>query len=144
MSQLTLLLLLLITAAPLGCSPEVIKSIRLQEFTRGTQRSIEVDAEKTVVIINEAEETTKTDPVVWKELKGQILDLPLTALDKVTVLSKKHQFDGALAASLTITTPDSTYTSPTFDHNAPPAELKAIVDRLYQQVPAAMRERFGQ
>ncbi len=143
MPLFALFILLLFQVVPLSCSPEAIKSIRLEEFTRGTQRSIEVDAEKTIVRVNDDQETLTTDAKVWNELRKQIQDLPLGKLDKVPVLSKKHQFDGALAASLTITTSDSTFTSPTFDHNAPPAELESIVDCLYRQIPAKMQERFG-
>ncbi len=120
-----------------------VKSIRLEEFTRGTQRSIEVDAENTTVRLNDAEETVKTDAKVWKKLREQIQHLPLEKLDKVLVTSKAHQVDGALAATLSVATADSTYRSPTFDHNAPPAELREIVDCLYRQIPAGMRAEFG-
>ena len=143
MAQLPLLLLALIFAAVFLRSPEPIQSIRLEEFTRGTQRSIEVDAEKTTVRLNDAEKTVKTDAKVWKKLQGQIQNLPLEKLDAVVVTSKKHQFDGALAATLSVTAADSTYRSPTFDHNAPPAELEAIIDCLYRQIPAEMRAGFG-
>jgi len=124
-------------------NPDSIKSIRLEEFTRGTQRSIEINAEKTVVRLNDAEETVKTDPKVWKKLRAQIQHLPLEKLDKVVVTSKKHQVDGALAATLSVVKSDSTYRSPTFDHNAPPAELAAIIDCLYRQIPAGMQAGFG-
>ena len=124
-------------------SPETIKGIRLEEFTRGTQRSIEVDAKQTTVRLNDAEETVKTDGKVWKKLQRQVGKLPLKNLDKVPILSKQHQVDAALHATLTVTTSDTAYTSPTFDHNAPPAEFKDVVDCLYRQVPAEMREGFG-
>ncbi len=127
----------------LNNNPDLIQSIRLEEFTRGTQRSIEIDAEKTIVRLNDAEETVKTDAKVWKKLQGQIQNLPLENLDKVIVTSKKHQFDGALAATLSVATNDSTYRSPTFDHNAPPVELETVIDCLYRQIPAEMRAGFG-
>ncbi|WP_373511821.1 hypothetical protein, partial [Persicitalea sp.] len=85
----------------------------------------------------------KTDEKVWKKLQEQVRELPLKSLNEVPVLSKKHQVDAALAATLTIATADSTYISPTFDHNAPPAEFEKIVDCLYRQIPAGMRENFG-
>ncbi|WP_373513717.1 hypothetical protein, partial [Persicitalea sp.] len=92
-----LLLLSLLSAS----SPEPIKRIRLEEFTRGTQRSIEVDAEKTTVRMNDAETVAKTDEKVWKKLQEQVRELPLKSLNEVPVLSKKHQVDAALAATLT-------------------------------------------
>ena len=122
---------------------EPILSIRLEEFTRGTQRSIEVNAEKTIVRLNDAEETMKTDAKFWKKLREQVQQLPLEKLDKVLVISKKHQVDAALAATLSVVTDDSTYRSPTFDHNAPPAELAAVIDCLYRQIPAGMQAGFG-
>lgn len=143
MPQLPFVLATLIFATVFLRSPGPIESIRLEEFTRGTQRSIEINAEKTIVRLNDAEETAKTDPKVWKKLREKIQGLSLEKLDKVVVTSKAHQVDGALAAKLSVATTDSTYNSPTFDHNAPPNELAAIVDCLYRQIPAGMRAGFG-
>ena len=119
-----------------------VESILLTEFTRGTQRSIEVSRTQTKVRLNDTEETTPTPAEIWQELTLQVTDLPYPTLAKIPIISKKHQVDAALHANLTVVTSDSTYTSDTFDHNAPPEQLQAIVDGLYRQIPASMREQF--
>lgn len=51
-------------------------------------------------------------------------------LEDIQVPSKKHQYDGALAATLTVKVADQLYTTPTFDHGNPPAEVKGLVDEM--------------
>lgn len=119
-----------------------VTSILLTEFTRGTQRSIEVTPTQTTVRINDTEETAPTPAEAWQSLTRQLAELPLPTLAEIPILSKKHQVDAALHATLTVVAHDSTYTSDTFDHNAPPAQLQPIVDSLYRQIPASLRERF--
>ena len=144
MPHFALLLLLLTKATLIGCSSEPVESIRLEEFTRGTQRSIEINSRQTTVRLNDTEETKKTDAKVWQKLLQLTQKLPPEKLDKVPILSKKHQVDAALAATLAVVTPDTTYISPTFDHNAPPDEFREIVDCLYRQVSGSIAESFGQ
>lgn len=50
-------------------------------------------------------------------------------LENLEVPSKKHQYDGALAATLMVKSGD-TITTPTFDHGNPPAEIKVLVDEI--------------
>lgn len=119
-----------------------IKNILLNEFTRGTNRSIEVTPTHTMVRVNDTEETAPTPAETWQSLAKQVADLPAANLPKIAVLSKKHQVDAALHATLTVQASDSTYTSETFDHNAPPEQLRVLVDSLYRQIPATLRERF--
>jgi hypothetical protein len=121
-----------------------LKSILLNEFTRGTDRSIRVTPTQTTVRINDTEETDPTPAETWQSLTQQVAGLPVADLSKIPVLSKKHQVDAALHATLTIAAGDSTYTSDTFDHNAPPEQLRTLVDSLYRRVPASLRERFQQ
>lgn len=119
-----------------------IQNILLTEFTRGTNRSIEVTSTQTTVRVNDTQETAPTPAETWQSLAQQVADLPVKSLPEIPVLSKKHQVDAALHATLTIVASDSTYTSDTFDHNAPPEQLRALVDSLYRQIPASLRERF--
>jgi len=58
--------------------------------------------------------------------------LKLDGFETLEPPTKKHQFDGALAASLKITVDGKTYTTPTFDHGNPPAEIKALVDKIVE------------
>jgi len=46
--------------------------------------------------------------------------------------SKKHQFDGALGATLQITRNDIVYSSSTFDHGNPPSEIKDLVNKIIE------------
>lgn len=56
--------------------------------------------------------------------------LNLDSLETLEVPSKKHQFDGALAATLKITVDGKEYTTQTFDHGNPPAEIKTLVNKI--------------
>ena len=122
---------------------DTIESITLTEFTRGTNRRIEVSPTQTTVRVNDTEETAPTPAETWQALTRQVLNLPLPAMAKIPILSKKHQVDAALHATLTVVASDSTYTSDTFDHNAPPEQLRALVDSLYRRIPASLKDRFG-
>ncbi len=128
---------------PSGDTADTVESILLTEFTRGTNRSIEVTRTQTTVRVNDTEETTPTPPATWQSLAQQVANLPFPTLAKIPILSKKHQVDAALHATLTVATRDSTYTSDTFDHNAPPEPLRALVDSLYRQIPATLQDKFG-
>ena len=58
--------------------------------------------------------------------------LNLDKFETVEVPSKKHQFDGAMAANFKITVDGKTYQTPTFDHGNPPAEIKALVEKIIE------------
>lgn len=126
----------------LTCAPATITGIILSESTRGTWRSIEVNAERTTVKLNDAEASFPTKPADWQKLVAAAEALPPTQLGRVEVLSKKHQVDAALASTLTIVTADSIYTSPTFDHNAPPVVLAALVDSLHRRIETTSGTKF--
>lgn len=126
----------------LACAPAKITGISLSESTRGTWRSIEVREDSTTVTLNDTEDSFPTKTADWQALTKMAEAFPPTRLGQVEVLSKKHQVDAALASTLTIVTADSTFASPTFDHNAPPAALTALVDSLYRQIPASMQDRY--
>jgi len=54
----------------------------------------------------------------------------LAGLETLEAPSKKHQFDGALAANLKITVDGKEYQTVTFDHGNPPTEIKALVEKI--------------
>jgi hypothetical protein len=128
---------------PSGGTADTVESLLLTEFTRGTNRSIEITRTHTTVRVNDAEEIAPTPAATWESLVQQVVNLPFSRLANIPILSKRHQVDAALHATLTVVTSDSTYTSDTFDHNAPPEPLRALVDSLYRQIPATLQERFG-
>jgi len=53
-------------------------------------------------------------------------------LQDIVPPSKKHQFDGALGATLQITHNDIVYSSSTFDHGNPPSEIKELVNKIIE------------
>lgn len=65
----------------------------------------------------------------YPELYSLFLKTPLDSLAYVQVPSKKHEYDGALATTFTITDIHSKqeYVSPTFDHDNPPEKLKKLI-----------------
>jgi heat shock protein HslJ len=144
MPALSTLLALLMTMGLPACSnaPSELMEIRLEEFSRGIRRSILVTPDRTSVQVNDEEKSHPTPASTWEELRAQVQKLSLDSLHETPVISKKHQFDGALHTTLTITTADTTYSSPTFDHDVPPAVLKPLVDRLRGQIPASLKDRF--
>jgi hypothetical protein len=63
------------------------------------------------------EETAKVNPEGFETLEAP---------------TKKHQFDGAMAASLKITVDGKEYQTVTFDHGNPPAEIKPLVEKIIE------------
>lgn len=74
----------------------------------------------------------KTDAKEWAELLQATENIDLEKLEEIAVPSKKHQFDGAMAATLTITVDGKSYETPTFDHGNPPAEVKKLVEKIIE------------
>lgn len=54
----------------------------------------------------------------------------VSGLQDLEAPSKKHQYDGALAATLTVTVGDQQYRTPAFDHGNPPTQIKGLVDEM--------------
>lgn len=123
-------------------STDEIKSILLTESTRGTFRSIEATSKEITVVVNGKKNTAAIKPAVWKTLLSQAKELPLHQLESVPILSKRHQVDAALHATLRFVTAEETFTTSTFDHNAPPDAFKSLIQSLYQLVPNGMKENF--
>ena len=64
----------------------------------------------------------------YKALHEYFKEINLNSLRTLEVPSKKHQFDGALATTLTITDPKpEVYRTPTFDDDNPPKKIKGII-----------------
>lgn len=132
--------ILMILATFIGCaSSSSLKkqddkiTIEYAAYTRGF--SLETKATKVSISgytrgRKESAVNKSTQSEDWRSL---IDDLDKIGVDKLTQLqppSKKHQFDGAMAASLTVTVGDKSYRTPTFDHGEPPAEIAGLVKKL--------------
>lgn len=80
-------------------------------------------------------EAKKIESVQWDELVKLYNDNVTkkgVKLEELEAPSKKHQFDGAMAANLTVRSGEQATTSITFDHGNPPAQIKPVVDKIVQ------------
>jgi len=105
--------------------------------TRGTLMEISITQKEIAATKGRPGEDTAAPLKVtpekgWNTLLEETAKLNLNGLETLAVPSKKHQFDGALAASLKIMADGKTYTTPTFDHGNPPAEIKALVEKIIE------------
>jgi len=67
----------------------------------------------------------------FRMLHAYLQGINLESLSLIEVPSKKHQYDGALATNLIISdVRPFVYTSPTFDDDNPPKEIKGIVEYI--------------
>lgn len=109
-------------------------SVAYKAMTRGTQKEILItDKNYTDITMRRGEQVEGKGSVSaaqWKAIVAETSKLDYSRLNSMNVPSAKHQFDGALAANLIITTADSTYQSVTFDHGNPPAELKPLLEAM--------------
>lgn len=141
---LTLLVLTLITAT--GCKSQATSAdakklaesdvkYEYRAYTRGSEISISMD-KKSVHAgrgngIGDLDGPIVTmTPEKWSALLEETAKINLDKLETLEVPSKKHQFDGALAANLKITVDGKEYQTVTFDHGNPPAEIKALVEKI--------------
>lgn len=61
------------------------------------------------------------------QLDGLMKNVDVVSLASLVVPSKRHQFDGAMLATLEVNSLGRTYKSSSFDHDNPPVELRALV-----------------
>lgn len=138
-----LAILIFTVMAAVGCS-STKDSPQKTDITQIKYRAITRGAEKGVTIargnINVSEtrlggkNISASYPISvenWNRLvaMAQKAD-PVKKLGTYEAPSKKHQFDGAMAANLIISVGDTHYSSVTFDDGNPPAEIKALVDEV--------------
>lgn len=106
-------------------------------YTRGTEISINMQSNEILAYkgrpTNDIAIPVKEMPGKdWNTLLAETARLNLDKLETLEPPSKKHQFDGAMAATLKITADGKTYTTQTFDHGNPPAEIKALVKKIIE------------
>jgi hypothetical protein len=106
-------------------------------YTRGTKMDVKITNQQIIAYKGRpGDEVAAPIKGISAEQWSALLDVaekvdPKT-LEAVSVPSKKHQFDGALAANLKITVDGTAYQSPTFDHGNPPAEIKELVNKIVE------------
>lgn len=137
-----ILVALLAVAMIFGCSSSKSSSkfrgkeitFEYRAYTRGSSLNYVVNKDSVIHKEEMRGETTtyknKTQAEDWDELVAAIEKIDLEKLEAIEVPSKKHQFDGALAAMLRVTIDGKEYHSATFDHGNPPAEIKELVNNI--------------
>lgn len=142
MKKITLLILTI--AFALGCSStkkaktnadSAANSLSFEYVasTRGAYNKIVVTSDSIITIKDHnmknvvSKTISKSD---WNQLVTASGKVNLDGLATVKAPSVKHQFDGALAANLKVIKNGKEYTSTTFDHGTPPAEIAPIVNKI--------------
>ena len=134
---------LIIIMATLSCSTSnnaqqnpdtAISQLEYKAYTRGSNKEVVVTRDKIKVNevrmgknIEAAYPLSKND---WNKLAGLAGNIKLDKMESLEAPSKKHQFDGAMAANLIINNGATTYNSVTIDDGNPPTALKALVDEI--------------
>jgi hypothetical protein len=142
MKRLTVLLLITIMALS-GCKSNKVavqeKKAENLEFeysalTRGSYKKITIDRDgiATVKELNGKVDLQPINAKDWNWLVAYYEDNidGKVRLQDLEAPSKKHQYDGALAAVFSVKGNDQTNRTPTFDHGAPPAEIAGIVNKM--------------
>lgn len=136
--------ILLIVLAAAGCSSSKTNAQKQAEvtvtqfdykaYTRGSNKEVVVTRHK--IKVDELRLGKKIEAVYplsvdnWNKLVSLAKQVSLEKLETLNVPSKDHQFDGAMAANLMVTTDTGTYQSATFDDGNPPAEIKALIEEI--------------
>ncbi|HEX8268532.1 MAG TPA: hypothetical protein VF581_01455 [Flavobacterium sp.] len=66
----------------------------------------------------------------WKELLEAFKEVELEGLPNLKAPTEKRFYDGAAIAELTIKYQEKVYTSSSFDHGFPPAEIEKLVKKI--------------
>lgn len=123
--------LLLMACPPLPHHRVYFEKIEYSAQSRGASEYIMLYKGDIKYVQNHQDTITKSMRTKDAKRLLKILDKVPQNLESLKVPSKKHQFDGALAGVLSITMADDTKTtSPTFDDNNPPEEIKELIDYI--------------
>ncbi|MGV3461716.1 MAG: hypothetical protein ACO1N9_14805 [Flavobacterium sp.] len=117
-----------------GSADTSITKMEYKAYTRGSNKEVTVTRDKVEVkeirLGKNIEATYPLSKDNWNKLLALAQKIKLDKMEALEAPSKKHQFDGAMAANLTVTANGITYQSVTFDDGNPPSEIKALVDEI--------------
>lgn len=119
-----------------------VLSVELTLQTRGTRKSISVNARQTRVDINGNVRQTATPPKQWSAILTALKKINLTDLSSLQTTTSRSAVDAALSARIQVTTTSQTYESAPYDHPHPPQEVTALVDAIIGSAPSASRNEF--
>lgn len=141
---LTLTLVIITGCKSQAVSSETAKPIvgkvkyEYKAYARGSKTEIVIDDK----LVNGCKKSLGQDEIKltpsyltqseWDTLLEETGKLDLEKLETLEAPTKKHQFDGAPAASLAISIDDKVYNSVTFDHGNPPDEIKPLVEKIIE------------
>lgn len=106
--------------------------IEYQAISRGSYFNIQIQNE-TLSIVRKRDEKAKDYQLAkedFKELADLFLKIDLEQLENYKGTAEKRFYDGAAMANVRIVYEGKVYQSQTFDHDAPPVEIEAFVNKI--------------
>lgn len=139
MKALSIIFLLLISAR--GCSQDtktVTKEkvenkpvVEYEATSRGFFQKVRVTQDSISVANNRNSMHTVPSTVSqWNKIIKALNDFEIQNISTLTPPTERRAVDAAAHAVLRIKTGDTLYTSPTFDHGNPPAEIESLVKAI--------------
>jgi hypothetical protein len=121
--------LLLMACPPLPHQMMNRFNIEYSSTGKGGSEYIQIHKRKLLYVQNQQDTIRKKlQKKTYVQLYELFQNVSLDSLPYLPVPSKRHQFDGASAAALTISDFNSNqYQSPTFDHDNPPEKIKELI-----------------
>lgn len=107
-------------------------TIEYQANSRGSYTSIQIQSE-TLSIVRNRNEKAKSYPLAkedFKELANLFVKIDLEQLENYKGPAEKRFYDGAAMANVRIVYEGKLYQSQTFDHDSPPLEIEAFVNKI--------------
>lgn len=135
--------LLFILSLLMGYAPKpVISSVELELITRGSQKSIRMDARKTQIRINDDTTTVTTPAKYWKQVLKNLKTVKLSKLATLKTSSERSQVDADYITHVRVQTSAHLYESPQFDRATPPRELTPLIKTLIDGIPSKNQSAF--
>lgn len=107
-------------------------TIEYQAISRGSYVNIQIQNE-TLSIVRKRDEKAKDYKLSkedWKELADLFLKIDLDQLENYKGPTEKRFYDGAAMANVRIVYEGKVYQSQSFDHDSPPLEIEAFVNKI--------------
>ncbi len=111
-------------------------TIEYQAISRGSYFNIQIQNE-TLSMVRKRDEKAKDFKLTkedWRELADLFMKLDLDQLENYKAPTERRFYDGAAMANVRIVYEGKVYQSQTFDHDAPPVEIEAFVNKIVSLV----------
>lgn len=131
----------MVTCRDVKQEQDSIVSISYESGTRMSTFNFTIDA-KNISITKKGFDAYKkeqdTPADVWEHFQELISKIDLESIESLKMPSSLHASDQAAYGQLVIKTESQVYTSPMFDDNNPPSDLKTLIEEIYN-----MAENIG-